>query len=838
MVKREIRFILVASLILALVICNSGVTGASFSDGESSIGNVLRAWLSNMWVQTSQADFAAGVLNNVDITTSSGDVRLASPSDWYHSDWGYRRAITIDHTQVQDVADPSSTYADFPILVYMTGLSNINANGTDIRFTSSDGTTELSREIESYAGGALYAWVKVTLTKDSSDSSDDVIYMYYGNGSATEPAPSSPYGSESTWDTDFVMVQHLEETSGTHFDSTSYSNDSSYVQVTQQGTASGKINGTDEFDGIDDYITIANSNDINIGTHGQRTVSAWFNVTDTITRQVIFEEGGGIRGLNIYIDGGNLYVGGWNETVSQSNWQGTWLSTAINPDTWYHVVVWLDGGSVITPNALKGYLNGVEFGSGDGSQLWSHSGNIQIGRNGNTKFHDGDDNSAGEWLDGLIDEVQISNTPRSAEWIRTCYNNQDTPGSFYSVAGEENPYVSPGTLASQVFDSGAGAGWYDAAWSYRRPVTLSPATSVADYQVLVTLTTAVMGNPYTGVNADGSDIRFTGPDGATLQDYWIESWDNTGTSKIWVEVQTSGTTAIFMYYGNAAAGSTSDGDATFVFFDDFPGTTLDGTKWGSWAATVSVAGSVVTITNTGAWGGIASINEYSLPYRFVARAQKTTEYGIGQVGMEKWYVTTGDDTMNIFDVWGGTRPQAYITSKYDDTDEWDEVGTWELNTWYHYEIAGKSDEVKYYRDGILENTETNVNAIPAGTMFLLLSSEAVNDQLIVDYCFIGKYVSPEPTTGVGSQELPDTTSWIGLSWDETLASNTDITFEVRASDTPFLKDDVSPSWIAVGGTSPVVAGLPSGRYMQWRATLTTSDPANTPILHEVIVIYD
>jgi len=130
---------------------------------------------------------------------------------WYDANWQYRRAVTIDHTKVEDVADPSTTYADFPVLVYATGLSNIKANGADIRFTSSDGTTELPREIESYSGGTLYAWAKVTLTKDSSDSSDDVIYMYYGNDSASEPAPDSTYGSENVWDTNFKAVYHLSE---------------------------------------------------------------------------------------------------------------------------------------------------------------------------------------------------------------------------------------------------------------------------------------------------------------------------------------------------------------------------------------------------------------------------------------------------------------------------------------------------------------------------------------------------------------------------------------------------------------------------------------------------
>jgi hypothetical protein len=68
------------------------------------------------------------------------------------------------------------------------------------------------------------------------------------------------------------------------------------------------------------------------------------------------------------------------------------------------------------------------------------------------------------------------------------------------------------------------------------------------------------------------------------------------------------------------------------------------------------------------------------------------------------------------------------------------------------------------------------------------------------------------------------------------APSTDITFEVRASDT-LSGGFPDTAWIPVGGTSPVTSGLPSGRYMQWRATLTTSDPSETPVLHEVTLEY-
>jgi hypothetical protein len=80
--------------------------------------------------------------------------------------------------------------------------------------------------------------------------------------------------------------------------------------------------------------------------------------------------------------------------------------------------------------------------------------------------------------------------------------------------------------------------------------------------------------------------------------------------------------------------------------------------------------------------------------------------------------------------------------------------------------------------------------------------------------------------------------WDALFWDESLATGTDITFAVRASDTVFLKDAVTPSWTSVGGTSPVISGLPAGKYKQWRATLTPDGPrTSTPTLAEARVYY-
>jgi hypothetical protein len=79
--------------------------------------------------------------------------------------------------------------------------------------------------------------------------------------------------------------------------------------------------------------------------------------------------------------------------------------------------------------------------------------------------------------------------------------------------------------------------------------------------------------------------------------------------------------------------------------------------------------------------------------------------------------------------------------------------------------------------------------------------------------------------------------WDSLFWDSALVAGTNVTFEVRASDTLFTNTDALPAWQQSGWPSPVNSGLPSGRYLQWRATLSTSDMSRTAILNEVRVWY-
>tara|TARA_Y100000768_G_scaffold28098_1_gene18806 strand:- start:1459 stop:3291 length:1833 start_codon:yes stop_codon:yes gene_type:complete len=167
-----------------------------------------------------------------------------------------------------------------------------------------------------------------------------------------------------------------------------------------------------------DYVRIESSSDINSGIHSQHTVEAWFrtNNKNSNTKQVIYEQGGGTRGLNIYLQSGRLYAGGWNRRSNESNWSGSWeYVTSIQSNQWHHVALTLNGGSTVTNNALKLYLDGALAISEPGSRLWGHNP-ANIGRTiSGSRYHNGTGN--GFTFNGKIDEVRIWNVARSQSEI-------------------------------------------------------------------------------------------------------------------------------------------------------------------------------------------------------------------------------------------------------------------------------------------------------------------------------------------------------------------------------------------------------------------------------------
>lgn len=135
--------------------------------------------------------------------------------------------------------------------------------------------------------------------------------------------------------------------------------------------------------GVDDFITIPNTDAINLQNTRDRTIEFWFNTSDITTRQVIYEEGAQVNTIFFFLEGGRIYLGAYRNDAGVAADRRFFRSGTgdIEVDTWYHVAITLE--DTTSPDlTLKWYLNGEEQDSQDGLQVNTHSGNISLGRNG------------------------------------------------------------------------------------------------------------------------------------------------------------------------------------------------------------------------------------------------------------------------------------------------------------------------------------------------------------------------------------------------------------------------------------------------------------------------
>jgi len=342
-------------------------------------------------------------------------VARADPG-WYDAAWAYRKKITIDNTKV------AATLTDFPVLISLSTDTELAGNaqddGDDILFTTTDGITKINHEIETFNGtsGQLVTWVKVP---GLSSAADTDIYIYYGNsGAGNQENPTF------VWDSNYQMVQHLEETTGganAIQDSTSNTNHGT-DNNSPTLNAAGKINGADGFDGSDDYISVADSNSLDIT--GNITLEAWVKTTNNaLSYQTIMEKRPAVTNYNYYLrlDSGyfrfSFYSGAHRALLDDT--------TQLSSNVWHHVAATYDNSNI------RLYVDGTEAKSGaQTAPLVADTGAFIIG----IETYQVTDTNA---FSGTVDEVRISDTARSADWLLTSYNNQSSPSGFYSVGSAQ-----------------------------------------------------------------------------------------------------------------------------------------------------------------------------------------------------------------------------------------------------------------------------------------------------------------------------------------------------------------------------------------------------------------
>ena len=373
----------------------------------------------------------------------------AESTTWWDTNFLYRRKITFNNAPSQQ------TLTNFPVNIFLTQnaedqaapnnitYANVTAQGGDIRFVDADQTTMLKHEIEDWDTSATSTlWVKVP--KITATSTTDHIWMYYGNTATSTGAATS-----SVWDSNFKGVWHLAATSTAvrkFVDSTSNAQTGIATAFDDNEAQQGVIDGSIDLEEAGDFIDMGDLANLDFGATDDMTITVWINRSVLTVNSAILSKksntatstaGYSLMISNINPDRIGLLV---SDATTASNVRG---ATGVDAAGWNHISsVWDDNAS----GGTKIYLNGK-----DDNAL----GYVSVGSLDNAiSFKVGGLGSA--VLRGTIDEVRISNSVRSSDWIQQEYRYGLASSTTHTYGTEENVPVVGGaakTSTSTIFKS-------------------------------------------------------------------------------------------------------------------------------------------------------------------------------------------------------------------------------------------------------------------------------------------------------------------------------------------------------------------------------------------------
>lgn len=332
---------------------------------------------------------------------------------WWNDNWQYRKKIIFDTTQTG--ADIKENLDETPILLRLhTGnlnFSNVQMDGADLRFVSSDETMLLKHHIEKYDSIDEIALVWVKTPRISGASSQDFIWMYYGNEAAV-----GGQDAKGTYDVNQVAVYHFGELEGLPQDQTAYDNHAS--EFTAGQGLPGVIGNCISLNGAGDKIVIPSSPAMDFS--GGFTFSAWLRIFQPQQDACIFFREERDQAIVIGIDQTRVYC---RITTGKDQVLITEKSADLPLETWHHLAV-----SAEKEGRLTIYLDGIEtYWMNMSAPVPKMTGDLLLGASA----------VEGNFFFGDMDEVQISNTARPAAWLRAAARSQGPEGALCSFGEEE-----------------------------------------------------------------------------------------------------------------------------------------------------------------------------------------------------------------------------------------------------------------------------------------------------------------------------------------------------------------------------------------------------------------
>ena len=312
--------------------------------------------------------------------------------------YSFRKKITIDSTKVD------TALTDFPLLVKLTSVNfdftKAKSDGADIRFTESDGDTEIKFQRIRHDDSAEEAeyFVKVPSVSNSIDTE---IWIYYGNGSATDDEDPT-----NVWDSNFISVLHMDDDLATTVveDTTSNNNDGTGTSNTDIMSVSGEI-----FNGLDangDWVDMGSGSPFNFGT-GDFTISGWFKTSSIPSEKALLAKRAWVSATE---DGYAIAFTNSTTIRIHYNTDQDYTVSNIADGVWHHISVRFDYTNAESTVILDGVDQGTKSHTQDSQ---SNAIALKIGSN-----------EASLHFPGEMDSFRFSDNLRSTDYLETFYESE------------------------------------------------------------------------------------------------------------------------------------------------------------------------------------------------------------------------------------------------------------------------------------------------------------------------------------------------------------------------------------------------------------------------------
>jgi len=297
--------------------------------------------------------------------------------------------------------------------------------------------------------------------------------------------------------------------------------------------------------------------------------------------------------------------------------------------------------------------------------------------------------------------------------------------------------------------------WWNGSWQYRRSITINNtqnSNTLTDYQVLINVTY----NSH--MNSDFSDLRFTWYNSSDSSEteipYCIENYVSLSYAETWIKVPkipANSYATVYVYYGNTTiVSSKSNGDSTFLFFDN--GSVDKSSNYSfNGGLTLSYSNGEIVLTKNADGRGVAYYNGQQFTnVRVIAKIKRTNYDDYFGVACD----FEDNDNFALISLHTGD-DRIYMRHYADSNYILDNVGfDVQMDTYYIFELDNYGAD--YY--GYIYNASRNLLVIKNFTFETrsgyagLLVYYYNNHQAVADWWFIAKYTDPEPTYSIGEEE--------------------------------------------------------------------------------------